>query len=176
SSSRRLKMKDEHILDILDEKAFADFDEAEMGFIKAHAARCADCFQAFEAARISSVLLKTSAAEAFEPSPFFQTRVMANLRQKQAKINPFAALARLWKASASLVVMMMAMVAGLIALTIFAPQLNPASGSDSSAQVSTFDNYSTDMVIINDRLPGREPTNEQVFQIIYASSENGSRK
>lgn len=169
-------MKNEHILDILDEKAFAELGEAEMSFLKAHAARCADCFQAFEAARLSSVLLRTHAAAPLEPPPFFQTRVMANLREKQAKINPFAALARLWKASASLVVMMMAFVAVLVALTIFAP-LNTASAG-SSAQASAFDGDSTDMVIINDRLPGREPTNEQVFQIIYASStaENGSRK
>lgn len=164
-------MKNEHILDILDEKAFTDFEEAELSFIKAHAAQCADCFQAFEAARISSVLMKTHAAESFEPSPFFQTRVMANLREKQAKINPFAAIGRLWKASASLVVMMMTMVVALIALTIFAPKLNTVSG----AQVSSFDNYSTDMVIMNERLPGREPTNEQVFQIIY-NSDNVSRK
>lgn len=164
-------MKNEHILDILDEKAFAELDEAEMSFIKAHAAQCVDCFQAFEAARISSVLLKTHAAASVEPSPFFQTRVMANLREKQAKINPFAALTRLWRASASLVVMMMTMVVALIALTIFAPNFNAPSG----AQASSFDNYSTDMVIMNERLPGREPTNEQVFQIIYAS-DSVSRK
>lgn len=165
-------MKNEHILEILDEKAFAELDEAEMSFIKAHAAQCASCFQAFEAARVSSVLLKTHAAETFAPSPFFQTRVMANLREKQAKINPFAAIGRLWKASASLVVLMMTMVVALIALTIFAPDFNKVSGVQAS---SSFDNYSTDMVIMNERLPGREPTNEQVFQIIYAS-DNGSRK
>jgi uncharacterized membrane protein len=165
-------MKNEHILDILDEKAFTDFDEAELSFIKAHAARCADCFQAFEAARISSVLMKTHADSSLEPSPFFQTRVMANLREKQAKINPFAAIGRLWKASASLVVMMMTMVVALIALTIFAPEFNAVSGAQAS---SSFDNYSTDMVIMNERLPGREPTNEQVFQIIY-SSDNAPRK
>lgn len=164
-------MKNEHILDLLDEKAFTDLDAAEMSFIKAHAAECADCFQAFEAARISSVLLKTRAAETFEPSPFFQTRVMANLREKQAKINPFAAIGRLWKASASLVVMMMTMVVALIALTIFAPQFNQVSG----AQVSSFEIESTEMVIMNERLPGKEPTNEQVFQIIY-SVDNAPRK
>lgn len=158
-------MKNEHILDILDEKAFAALDEAELGFIKAHARQCASCFQAFEAARISSVLLQN--AESPEPSPFFQTRVMANLREKQAKINPFAAIGRLWKASAYLVVMMVTMVVALIALTVFAPEFNAVSGT---AQISSFDNYSTDMVIINERLPGREPTNEQVFQIIYGSS------
>lgn len=165
-------MKNEHILDILDEKAFAALDEAEMSFIKAHVAGCANCFQAFEAARISAVLLKAHAADSFEPSPFFQTRVMANLREKQAKINPFAAIGRLWKASASLVVMMMTMVVVLIALTIFAPEFN---NTVASAQVSSFEIESTDMVIMNERLPGREPTNEQVFQIIYGA-DNSPRK
>lgn len=164
-------MKHEHILGILDEKAFGDLDEAETSFIKAHAAGCASCFQAFEAARISAVLLKTHSAEVFEPSPFFQTRVMANLREKQVKINPFAALGRLWKASASLVVMLTTMVVALVALTIFAPQFNQVS----SAPVSSFELESTDMVIMNERLPGREPTNEQVFQIIYGA-ENAPRK
>lgn len=164
-------MKNEHILDFLDEKAFADFSEAEMSFIKAHAAGCASCFQAFEAARISAVLLKTHAAESLEPSPFFQTRVLANLREKQVKISPFAAIGRLWKASASLVVMMMTMVVALVALTIFAPQFNQVSGTQSSS----FEIESTDMVIMNERLPGREPTNEQVFQIIYGA-DNPPRK
>lgn len=164
-------MKNEHILDILDEKAFGDLDKAEMSFIKAHAAECADCFQAFEAARITSVLLTTHAAEVFEPPPFFQTRVMANLREKQAKINPFAAIGRLWKASAALVVMMMTMVVALVALTIFAPKFNQVSGAPNSS----FEIESTDMVIMNERLPGREPTNEQVFQIIYGA-DNAPRK
>jgi len=164
-------MKNEHILDILDEKAFGDLNEAEMSFIRAHAAECMNCFQAFEAARISAMLLKTHAVESFEPSPFFQTRVMANLREKQAKINPFAAIGRLWKASSTLVVMMMTMVVALVALTIFAPKFNQVS----SAPVSSFELESTDMVIMNERLPGREPTNEQVFQIIYGV-DNAPRK
>lgn len=167
-------MKKEHILDLLDEKAFTEFDEAELSFIKTHAAQCANCFQAFEAARISSLLLKThvSAFETVEPSPFFQTRVMANLREKQARVNPFAAFGKLWRASASLVVVMMTVVFGLIALTIFAPG---SSASGSSA--STFENDSADMVIMNGRLPGlREPTNEQVFQIIYDAESGVSRK
>lgn len=153
-------MRNQHILDILDEKAFADLSETDLQTIKTHAAECAACEQAFAAARVSSLLLRTEAVEDFSPSPFFQTRVTANLRRQQAKMNPFAALVRLWKASATLIVVMLAVVAGLTALTLFAP-------SSVSAGATSFDTYSTDMVIMNERISAKEPTNEQIFQIIY---------
>jgi hypothetical protein len=170
-------MMEEHILDILDEKAFGELKEAELSFIKSHAARCETCFRAFEAARISSTLLKihaaAAAAETAAPSPFFQTRVMANLRERQARVNPFAAFGKLWRASASLMVMLVSIVFGLIALTVFAPDYNTVS----SASVSSLENDSTDMVIVNGRLIGREPNDEQVFQIIYEpQQDNNSRK
>lgn len=171
-------MKSEHILDVLDEKAFGELNATELNSIKSHAARCGDCLRAFEAARISSVLLKTqaaaavAAAEICQPPPFFQTRVMANLRERQAKANPLAALKRLWRASASLVLMLTSIVLGLVALTVFAPEYNKVS----SASVTALDGVSTDAVILNGRLSGREPNDEQVFQIIYDSAENGSAR
>jgi hypothetical protein len=165
-------MKDEHILDILDEKAFGELNADELSVIKAHAARCADCFQAFQTARVSAFLLKAQVGEVFEPSPFFQTRVMANLREKQAKMNPFAAIGKLWRASASLLAMLITVVVALVALTGFTPEYNTVAG----APVSSLENESTDMVILNGRLPGREPNDEQVFQIIYGSAENNQRK
>ena len=98
---------------------------------------------------------------------------MANLRERQAKVNPFAAFGKLWRASASLMVMLVSIVFGLIALTVFAPDYNTVS----SASVSSLENDSTDMVIVNGRLIGREPNDEQVFQIIYEpQQENNSRK
>lgn len=154
-------MRNEHIFDILDEKAFADLSAADLRTINSHAAQCDGCASAFEAARLSSLLLKTEAVENFAPSPFFQTRVLATLRERQTKLNPFAALARLWKASATLVVMMLAVVLGLAALTFFAPSSVSAGGAP------VLDTYSTDMVIMNERISAREPTNEQIFQMIY---------
>jgi anti-sigma factor RsiW len=162
-------MKNEHILDILDEKAFADLNAAELRAIESHAAACDSCANAFAAARISSVLLRAEAVEEFAPTPFFQTRVMANLRERQAKMNPFSALAKLWQASAAMVVLMMAVVIGLIALTAFAP-------STVSAGASNFDAYSTDMVIMNERVTQREPTNEQIFQMIYGTGEDATKR
>lgn len=165
-------MRNEHILDILDEKAFGELSEIEKQAIAAHTAQCPNCFQAYKAAQISSVLLKAGIAREFEPSPFFQTRVMANLREKQVSKNPFLAFGRMWKASRTLVAMMTTIVVALIALTIFAPEFSKVS----SAGVSSFDNYSPDMVILNERVSTKEPTNEQIFQIIYESDNNSEKK
>lgn len=161
-------MRSEHILDILDEKAFGELSEIEKQTIEIHTAQCKSCFQAYKAARISSALLRANVARNFEPSPFFQTRVMANLREKQVSMNPFLAFGRMWKASRTLVAMMTTIVAALIALTIFAPEFNKVS----SASVSPFDSYSPDVVILNERVSTKEPTNEQVFQIIYESGSS----
>lgn len=165
-------MRSEHILDILDEKSFGELSETEKQTISAHTAQCKNCLQAYKAAQISSVLLKTSVAQTFEPSPFFQTRVMANLREKQISRNPFLAFGRMWKASRTLVAMMTTIVAALIALTIFAPEFNRVS----SASISPFDSYSPDVVILNERSSTKEPTNEQVFQIIYESGTSDKKK
>ncbi len=43
-------MKNEHILDILDDKAFSNLSEDELKIIDAHASRCIACSQAFAAA------------------------------------------------------------------------------------------------------------------------------
>lgn len=158
-------MRSEHILDILDEKAFGELNEVEKLAIETHSAQCKSCFQAYKAAQISSVLLKASAEQHFEPSPFFQTRVMANLREKQVSMNPFLAFGRMWKASRTLVAMMTTIVVALIALTILAPGFSKAS----NASASPFDSYSPDVVILNERVSTKEPTNEQIFQIVYES-------
>jgi hypothetical protein len=160
-------MKNEHIFEILDEKAFADLSAADLSAIESHTAFCPDCDRAFQAARLSSVLLKNAAVEEFVPNAFFRTRVMATLRERQAKMNPFALLGKMWRASSALVVMMMSIVIALAALTIFAPEINGNSSNSSGVFIS--EGSLTDMVIMNERLTAKEPTNEQIYQLIYNS-------
>ena len=157
-------MRNEHILDILDDKAFDELTANEKRSMEIHTAQCLGCLQAYEAAKMSSLLLKTSVTQNFGPSPFFQTRVMANLREKQARIKPLLAFARIWKASGALVAMMITTVFVLIGLTVFAP-----------ANVSAVDNDSAEIVILDERIPAKDPTNEQVFQMIY-DPEGSSEK
>lgn len=162
-------MKNQHILDLLDVKAFADLSADELKIVVSHRAVCADCARAVQAAQISSVLLRADASESLRVPPFFQTKVLANLRDKQAKVNPLAAF---WKASKTLVAAMTATVAVLILLTIFAPQFNQnSSAAASAANADVFDDYSTEMVILNERIPAKEPTNEQIFQAVYATEK-----
>lgn len=161
-------MRNEHVLDIIDNKAFADLTADEMSVINAHASGCAECRRHYSAAKISSVLLKAAAAETFAVPPFFATRVMANLREKQISVNPLAAVGRMWKASKIIVGAMTAAVVVLLMLTVFAPDLNQVS---SSANTDIFNNYSTEMVILNEKIQTKEPTDEQIFQIVYGAEK-----
>src|SRR2546423_4693193 len=103
-------MKDEHIIDLLERAPFAELSTAELATIKAHAEACAACLRAYEAARVSTLLLKERSAETFAPPPFFETRVLAALRERQATTDAWS-FARLWQTTAALVSTMAALVA-----------------------------------------------------------------
>lgn len=161
-------MKDEHISDILDEKPFADLSAKDFEIIDAHVFDCADCRRRYSAAKISSALLCANARETFAPPPFFAARVLANLREKQTSVNPLAAVGRMWNASKALVAAMTAAVALLIMLTVFAPDIKQVSAA---SDADAFNSYSTEMVILNEKIPTKEPTSEQIFQIVYGADK-----
>src|SRR5205823_4534749 len=105
-------MKAQHIVNLLENRPFASLSESDLVLIRAHTRVCSDCRQAYEAAQISALLLKERAAEAFEPAPFFQTRVLAVLRERQTG-NETWALRRMWRAAGVLVSSMAVTVATL---------------------------------------------------------------
>ena len=157
-------MKSKHITETLDKAAFTDLNEADLTIVHAHIEDCANCKQAFQAAQISSVLLKVkSEISQPTPSPFFQAKVINALkREKQNLQKPLEAFRRWWQASAAMVGLMVMIVACLIATSFIAP-----SASEDEAQAGTnFNLYTTDSVILNQKSP-RDLTNEQVFQVIY---------
>ena len=164
-------MKNPHVLDLIDAKAFADLSADEVATIKTHSAVCESCARAVQAAQVSSVLLRADASENFAPPAFFKTKVLANLREKQAQVKPLAAFWTMWKASKTLVAAMAATVAVLILLTVFAPQLNQNQSETASTKADVFDDYSTEMVILNEKIPARETTNDQIFQAVYAAEK-----
>ena len=159
-------MKSEHILDILDKQRFDELSIAEKNLIENHSAECPSCSVAYKSARISSVLLTTSVAQNFEPSPFFHTRVLANLREKEIVKTPFFAISRLWRASASLIALMVTIVLFLAISTIFAPHSKVTAGEVDSAEI----------VIIEGRSPIRFLNNDQVFQEIYGTDNTKLKK
>lgn len=161
-------MSDKHILDILDGTAFTELNRDDVQIIDAHAARCDDCRTRYASAKAASILLRAGAAEVFAPSPFFTARVMANLREKQIAANPLAAIKRMWNASKIVVGAMTAAVFALVMLTVFAPDINQVS---SVANTDIFNNYSTEMVILDERIQTKDPTSEQIFQIVYGAEK-----
>lgn len=163
-------MRDEHIKRMLDEAPLSSLSRGELESVRAHAELCAECGRAFEAARAASLMLKERAAETFEPSPFFQTRVLAQLRERRAAEEGWT-FARLWKSAGLLVSSMAATVATLAVLTFAAPQQEvnarqlPASGQ-----------YTAESVILDESDTADEQmTDGQVYTTLYESDEEAAR-
>ena len=163
-------MKAQHIVSILEHTPFASLSESDLILIRAHTNICSDCRQAYEAAQISMLLLKERAAETFEPSPFFQTRVLAALRDRQTGNEPWA-LRRMWRAAGALVSSMAVTVATLAVLSLVVPSTQPTLGLRNVASVSNA--YSTEEVILDQRdRPDDEITEDQVFTTLYGAEED----
>ena len=156
-------MRDEHVTKMLDERPLASFGEGELAAARAHAETCAECRRALEAARASALMLRERAAESFEPSPFFQTRVLAALRERRAAEEGWT-LARLWKSAGLLVSSMAATVAALAFFTFVTPEQTTAQEVPSGV-------YSAEAVIFDEAgAAGDEHmTYDQVLTTLYES-------
>lgn len=164
-------MKVGHVIDLIDEGRLADLSEAQLVMIESHANECKDCLNAFAAARISSDLLRVrSEMEGPAPSPFFQTKVMAALRERQAILNPIAAFRRWWQAAYPLVGSMLLLAVILAALTIIAPREDPTQAGSTSG----YNLYTTDEMMLNQR--PRNLTTEQALEVIYTERRDATKK
>ena len=162
-------MRDEHIKRMLDEAPLSSLSDGEFERARAHADACADCRRAFDAAQVSSLMLKARAASEFEPSPFFQTRVLAQLRERRAAEEGWT-LARLWKTAGLLVSSMAATVAALAVLTFVAPQETPAQ------ELASGEPYTAESVILDESDTGDDQmTYGQVFTTLYESDDEATR-
>lgn len=162
-------MKDKHIINLIEDTPFASLSESDLTTIRAHAADCSACQGAFEATQVSALMLKERMAEAFEPSPFFHTRVLATLRERQAG-NQTWAWSRIWRATGALASSMVATVAALAVLTFVIPdtQLTDALVETTSARNA----YSAEEVILN---PGELPdevSDGYVLGTLYDGAED----
>ena len=125
-------MKDKHIIDVLDNTSIASLSESELSEVQAHAQECVSCREAYEAARLSATVLQSRAQVKIEPSPFFQTRVMAAWREQQA-VESVPAMLRLWRSARALVSSMAVTTAALAALTFMLPaQTTPLTDQTAS--------------------------------------------
>jgi anti-sigma-K factor RskA len=162
-------MRDEHIKKLLDEAPLSSLGRAELAALNAHADACEDCRRAFVAAQASTLMLKTRAQETFEPSPFFQTRVLAAVRERRAAEEERWTLARLWKSAGLLVSSMAATVAALAVFTFVAPQ-----EQTNATEIASGETYSAESVIF-DESGDDQMTYEQVLTSLYGAEDEAAR-
>ena len=158
-------MKNDHIIGLIESQPLGSLNDSDLSAVQAHVEECAGCLQAFQAAQVSGSLLKEHAAAAFEPPPFFHTRVLATLRERQA-INESWGFSRLWRAAGALASTMAATVATLAILTFVVPE---------TQQVSAVSNvYSAEEVILNQTSQLDDESDNQLLTI-YGGEDEPSR-
>jgi anti-sigma factor RsiW len=157
-------MKQNHIINLLESVPFASLSESDHREIRAHAANCHACAHAYRAAVVSTSLLKEGAGEVFEPSPFFQTRVLAAIREQQSEAR---GLTRLWRAAGALVSSLAATVALLAVLSFMIP------ATQSTAEASAFNVYSAEEVILDQtEIAQGQVSDAEVLSTLYQSDED----
>ena len=156
-------MKDKHITEVLDNAALAALSPSELDEIRAHARDCEPCGDAFAAAQLSALVMKERAQAVIEPSPFFQTRVMATLREQQAT-ESVTAFWRLWRSSRALV---SSMALSTVALAVLSFMI---SAPATTALDQTASALSAEAVILGQEAD--ELTYEQVLNAIYTDDED----
>lgn len=157
-------MKDKHITEILDKASIAALSESELNEVRAHALVCMSCRDAYEAARLSAVILKSRVEATIEPSPFFQTRVMAALREQQA-VESVPAMLRLWR-SAKALVSTMAVTTAALAVVSFMQPSQTTTLTDQTA--SAYSEYS----VIMGQDADDQMSYEQVLSTIYEDDDD----
>jgi anti-sigma-K factor RskA len=158
-------MKDKHIINLLESAPLAELSELDLFEVRAHADECAGCYQAFEASQIAVLLLKERTAETFEPSPFFHTRVMATLRERQTA-NEWA-WSRMWRSAGALASSMVATVAALAVLTFVIPSQTTVAPETTALNV-----YSAEEVILDRSESDDQISDVQVLTALYGADED----
>lgn len=160
-------MKDKHIVSLLDNKPLTDLGETEMSVIRDHTIVCADCRRAFEAAQVSVLLIKERAAETFEPSPFFHTRVLARLRERQAET--VWAWQRMWRAAGALASSMAVTVVALGVLSIALPEPQTPVGVETTTALNTYS--AEELLLDEDEAADAQVTDSFIFTLYVAEEE-----
>jgi hypothetical protein len=162
-------MKGNHIFDILEKSSLSALDDSEQALIEAHATECTECHQALVAARISQSLLRDRAVESFVPSPFFGTRVLALLRERQATREAWG-LGRMWRAAGALVSSMAVTVAILAIMSVMLP------GRETVLEQETVSAYSADAAMLGTfELSDDQVTDGQVLNTLYEVEDETAR-
>jgi len=156
-------MRDEHIIEILDSAPLNKLSLAQLEVVRSHSKGCSSCASAYRAASVSSSVIKERAQVVVEPSPFFQTKVLAALRERQAT-ESLPVLSRLWKSAGALAASMAVTSAALAGLSFMVPTAVTLP-SDQTASA-----YSVESVML-DQDGDDQMSYEQVLSTIYLDDE-----
>ncbi|MEO8433639.1 MAG: hypothetical protein ABI596_01995 [Pyrinomonadaceae bacterium] len=157
----------EHITQLIEETPLASLSDSDLTAIRTHVRDCADCARTFAAAQIATLLLKEGVTEVFEPSPFFHTRVLATLRERQSA-NEGWAWSRLWRSASALAYSMVAAVALMAAVSFAIP-------ATSSLQELT-SAYAEDSVILDQGEPLDDQVSDgHILATLYSVDEEAAR-
>lgn len=155
-------MSNNHIIQMLDERPFDTLGTDEVERAESHIRACDECRSAFDAARIASTLISARAKQTTEVPSFFNTRVLAAIREKQLTAEG-PALLKLWRAAGALISSMALVLVVLTGMTIFS--------SNSFApvpQLSASQNlYSAEYVVLRSSDDDDEIANDQVLETVY---------
>lgn len=158
-------MTNEHIISLIENASLSEIAESDLAMVRAHILTCASCNQAFQVAQIAALIVKERANETFEPTPFFETRVLAALREQQ---NEQWSWSKIWRATGALASSMVATVAAIAVLTFVIPS------APSEDLTSANNPYSAEAVILNQVDSGEnqmDQTDAQVLTTLYGAEE-----
>jgi hypothetical protein len=154
-------MPENHILKTLEEKPFHILTGDDLAGIESHTTVCAQCKAAYDAARISASLLQARASVELEVPPFFNTRVMAAIRERRLSTEE-APFVRMWRAAGALVSTFAVLLVVLTGMTIF------VESPDSQNELASQNLYSPEYVVMQRSDPVEsELADDQVVSTIY---------
>jgi hypothetical protein len=166
-------MRNNHIVSLLEEQSVAALGAPELELIRTHTALCADCRLAYESARISAELLRERASFVFEPPPFFETRVLAAVREQRQESESFG-LWKIWSTARGLIVSMAVVVALLTGLTL-GSGWSGQSDPDKHEAMTAFQGDPSDLMIYGkDGLADDDLTDGQLIMDLYDDPREGA--
>jgi len=164
-------MNDKHILDLLEHAPLANLSQVDRERIEVHSKECETCQRAFEAAKLSAMMLKEHSLDTFAAPPFFETRVLATLRERAAGKDVWA-FGRMWRAAGALVSSMAATVALLAVLSLALPV---AQTSTSSTVISANSYSAEDMMLNSVDVSDDQSSDAQVLRTLYETEEEAAK-
>jgi anti-sigma-K factor RskA len=162
-------MRCQQVSDAIDQNPLGRLDRDLSMAIQAHCEGCAECQGQLDGAAVATSLIKARASQQIEPLPFFQTRVLAAIRDRAAVTVRWSA-EKMWMSARTTIASMVAVVVILLALNLFAPRPtdDPVAGDTGR------NGYSVERVVMEDNNAGsgESLTSGQVLDTVFASGDS----